>query len=90
MTDQLPFETYKSVAKEIAERNGNLTLVNIILKTYLDVAQTYSFYPIDSSEKLKVIEAYKELEQIASEHNKKSREIELKLEEHLKNTIVGN
>ncbi|MEK6932531.1 MAG: hypothetical protein AABW56_01925 [Nanoarchaeota archaeon] len=83
MTDKLPFETYKSVAKEIAERTGNLTLANIIMKTYLDIAQTYSFYPISPNEKLKVVEVYKELEQIALEHNKMVEKAGLKMQEIL-------
>ena len=83
--DRLPFETYKDIAKEIAERTGNLTLVNIIMKTYLDVSQTYSFIPIGQEERLKVAEAYKELEQIALESNKKEKETFQRLESYVAN-----
>ncbi len=81
--EKLPFETYKDIAKEIAERTGREQLAYIIMKTYLDVAQTYSFIPISQEERIKVVEVCRELEQIASESNKKEREAFQKLESYL-------
>lgn len=71
------------MAKEIAERTGNLALVRIVLNSYIKVADSYNICPIAPEEYSKVSEALRELEPIALETNRRGRKASINLDKFL-------
>ena len=64
--ENIPFETYYNVAREIVERTGNLRLAKVVLEGYLIVHEKFDgkyINPIDS-EQLEVLKAYQGLEEL--------------------------